>query len=103
MVLLDLLGRRNTLRVLWELSQSRSPLKFRALQVAAGTNPTVLNARLKELRAARLVNHGSEGYELTPEGRSLLHLILPLHQWAEAWASEQSLSRGRTRPSVTDD
>src|SRR6266480_959095 len=53
MALLDLLGRRMTLRVLWELSRSGEPLTFRALQGAADTNPALLNTRLKELRAAR--------------------------------------------------
>ncbi len=34
------------LRVLWELSKAQAPLTFRALQEAAETNPSVLNARL---------------------------------------------------------
>ncbi len=64
MALLDLLGRRMTLRILWELRDG--PLNFRALQEAAATNPSVLNARLAELREARLVEHGPDGYALTP-------------------------------------
>jgi DNA-binding HxlR family transcriptional regulator len=86
MALLDLLGRRMTLRILWELRDS--PLTFRALQEAAGTNPTVLNVRLKELREARLVAHEGDGYELTARGRQLLDRFLPLHAWAEDWARE---------------
>jgi hypothetical protein len=54
MALLDLLGRRMTLRILWELREDRR-LTFRALQEAAETNPSVLNARLAELRSAHLV------------------------------------------------
>ncbi len=88
MVLLDLLGRRKTLRILWDLSQASAPLKFRELQQAADTNPTVLNARLKELKAGRLVAHDGAGYELTSEGRALLGLIMPLHTWAEDWSSK---------------
>jgi len=84
MVLLDLLGRRMALRILWELRDKR--LTFRALQAAAGTNPSVLNARLAELREARLVDHAGDGYGLTSEGASLLETFLPLHTWAEAWA-----------------
>ncbi len=84
MALLDLLGRRMSLRILWELRERR--LTFRALQEAAGTNPSVLNARLAELREARLVEHGDEGYGLTPQGQSLLATFLPLHVWAEQWA-----------------
>jgi DNA-binding HxlR family transcriptional regulator len=84
MVLLDLLGRRMTLRVLWELRNRQ--LTFRALQEAAETNPSVLNLRLKELRTARLVDHGEKGYALSPLGKELLETFLPLHAWAEAWA-----------------
>jgi DNA-binding HxlR family transcriptional regulator len=91
MALLDLLGRRMTLRILWELRDG--PLTFRALQQAAATNPSVLNARLAELRDARLVEHGPDGYGLTPQGQSLLATFLPLHAWADDWA--KSLSRGR--------
>lgn len=85
MVLLDLLGRRMTLRVLWEL-RGDAPLTFRVLQEAAETNPSVLNARLAELRAAQLVVHAGGGYVLTPMGRELLTVLMPLHAWAGRWA-----------------
>lgn len=85
MVLLDLLGRRMALRMLWELRDGRR-LTFRALQAAAATNPGVLNGRLKELREARIVEHGTEGYALTVRGKELLELFLPLHAWADDWA-----------------
>ena len=87
MTLLDLLGRRMALRILWELARDSEPLTFRALQEAAQTNPSVLNARLKELRESRLVGHLGGGYQLTAEGRSLVALMLPLHEWAENWAA----------------
>lgn len=87
MALLDLLGRRMALRILWELANAAAPLTFRALQDAADTNPSVLNGRLKELRQARLVDHGPDGYRLSRTGRSLLAVILPLHAWADAWAA----------------
>jgi DNA-binding HxlR family transcriptional regulator len=86
MVLLDILGRKQSLRILWELSKAEKPLRFRELQDAAATNPTVLNARLGELRAAHLVCHEGEGYRLTGDGGSLLALLLPVHDWAEAWS-----------------
>jgi DNA-binding HxlR family transcriptional regulator len=85
MALLDLLGQRMTLRILWELREGRR-LTFRALQEAADTNPSVLNARLAELRSAHLVAHGADGYGLTPHGQSLLATFLPLHAWADRWA-----------------
>jgi DNA-binding HxlR family transcriptional regulator len=98
MALLDLLGRRMTLRILWELREKH--LTFRALQEAAATNPSVLNARLKELREARLVEHTAEGYALSPQGKALLETFLPLHTWADAWAKALATTRKpmRRRP-----
>ena len=89
MVLLDLLGRRWALRVLWELS--RRPLTFRELQSACGDiSPTVLNSRLAELREADIVSAGdATGYSLTPEGQNLLGEFIGLHNWAERWAKRQ--------------
>ena len=94
MALLDLLGRRMAGRILWELRDGS--LTFRALQEAAGTNPSVLNVRLKELREAEIVEHGPEGYGLTPHGKALLRLFLPLHVWAEDWA--KLFERGTPSP-----
>jgi DNA-binding HxlR family transcriptional regulator len=34
------------------------------------------------------VEHCGEGYRLTAEARSLVALIMPLHEWAEGWASK---------------
>jgi DNA-binding HxlR family transcriptional regulator len=84
MALFDLLGRRATLRVLWELRGGS--LTFRALVEAADTNPSVLNTRLAELREAGVVDHDGEGYALTADGTGLLERLAPLHAWAEAWA-----------------
>lgn len=88
MALLDLLGRRWSLRVLWELQAG--PLTFRALQAACdGVSPTVLQQRLKELRTARLVVHDSgRGYALTEAARRLQPSLMALHDWAEDWAKE---------------
>ncbi len=93
MVLLDLLGRRMTLRVLWELRDG--PLTFRALQEAAETNPSVLNTRLAELREAKLVLHEGEGYALTALGRELLAVFQPLYAWSEHWADAANCGRSR--------
>jgi DNA-binding HxlR family transcriptional regulator len=94
MALLDLLGRRMALRILWELRDRR--LTFRALQEAAETNPSVLNARLAELRAAHLIDHGADGYGLTPHGKDLLTTFLPLHAWADQWA--KTFAKARKTP-----
>jgi len=93
MVLLELLGRRMSLRILWELSQAEGRLTFRALTAAAETNPSVLNARLKDLRRADLVRHGRGGYELTQHGRALLKVFLPLYRWAGIWARREAPQR----------
>lgn len=86
MALLDLLGRRTTLRILWELS--RRELRFRPLQAAAETSPSVLNIRLAELREAGLVEKREEGYALSDQGRALAGHLLPLVAWSEDWAAD---------------
>jgi DNA-binding HxlR family transcriptional regulator len=90
MALLDLLGRRWALRVLWELR--KGPLTSRALrQACGGLSPTVLSARTKELRDAALVAlEEPHGYVLTPLGRELLGRFLPLVAWSERWAATTS-------------
>ena len=87
MVALDLLGRRMTLRILWELRAA--PLTFRALQDACQTNPSVLNKRLGELRDVCLIDHAEGGYRLTPQGRTLNAALRPLSAWAAQWADDR--------------
>jgi DNA-binding HxlR family transcriptional regulator len=85
MALLDLLGRRWALRVIWELRDQA--LTFRELQRRCGAiSSSVLNERLGELRAAGVLESGDGGYALTSEGRHLLELYPPLQAWAERWA-----------------
>jgi DNA-binding HxlR family transcriptional regulator len=85
MRLLDLLGRRWTLRIVWELREE--PKRFRDLQDRIGASPTIVNTRLAELREAKLVElDEAVGYRLTALGRELLQLFLPLHTWSEKWA-----------------
>ena len=94
MVLLDLLGRRWVLRLVWELRDE--PKRFRELQDAIGASPTIVNGRLAELREARLVELDDEvGFRLTPLGRELLRLFLPLHLWAEKWARVRTTAARR--------
>jgi DNA-binding HxlR family transcriptional regulator len=85
MMLLDLLGRRWVLRLIWELREQ--PKRFRELQDLIGASPTIVNGRLAELREAKLVELDPDsGYRLTPLGQELLRLFLPLHVWSEKWA-----------------
>ena len=91
MVLLDLLGRRWALRIVWELRDERS-LTSRALRAACDeASPTVLQARLSELREAGLVELlAGDGYRLTPLGRELMQSILPLQHFAERWSRRKT-------------
>ncbi|HYZ79940.1 MAG TPA: helix-turn-helix domain-containing protein [Solirubrobacteraceae bacterium] len=93
MALLDLLGRRWALRVLWELRSGES-LTFRALQARCSeVSSSVLNDRLRELRSAGIVvNEPGRGYSLTPEGTRLLEDLAPLDAWAKRWARRSARS-----------
>lgn len=86
MVVLDMLGRRGALRMLWELRDD--PLTFRALQTACDSNPGSLNTRLKELRGLGIVDHDAGGYRLTNHGRGLIEALRPLQAWADDWAAD---------------
>lgn len=85
MVLLDTLGRRGSLRILWELRGD--PLTFRALQSACSSNPSLVNTRLTELRALSIVAHEPGGYRLTESGRALLDTLHSLQDWSDTWLS----------------
>lgn len=88
MAMFDLLGRRWSMGVLWTLSE-RGPSSFRALQAACDTiSPGVLNTRLKELRAAKLVALGDEGYHVTELGLRVYEALLPLSRVSKDWAVE---------------
>ncbi len=87
MRLFDVLGRRWSLRILWELRGE--PLTFRGLQEACGDlSPSSLNQRLAELKKLSVVQSGESGYQLTDEGRALAEQLLGLHQWAEKYLAE---------------
>ncbi|HUL66723.1 MAG TPA: helix-turn-helix domain-containing protein [Burkholderiaceae bacterium] len=87
MALLDLLGRRWTLRLLWELRGARVAT-FRALRADLDdVSPSILNARLQDLRAAGLLERGGDGYFLTGSGTELLAVLVPLGRWADRWAA----------------
>ncbi len=86
MVLFDVLGKRWTLRILWELHKGKAA-SFRDLQSKCDdVSPTLLNSRLKDLRALNLVVLDDEGYTLTREGVSLSRKLAPLDAWANEWA-----------------
>jgi DNA-binding HxlR family transcriptional regulator len=83
MRVLDALGRRWALRILWELRSGART--FRALREACDdVSPSSLNQRLSELRALGVVERSEDGYALTPQGARLGRIVLELHRWAEA-------------------
>ncbi|MFI6318235.1 winged helix-turn-helix transcriptional regulator [Nonomuraea sp. NPDC050556] len=90
MALLDLLGRRWALRVLWELAQQPPPT-FRELQRRCdGISSSVLADRLAELTEARIVDRAETGYRLTEEGAELCKDVMRLERWANRWAERGS-------------
>lgn len=90
MALLDLLGRRWAMGVLWTLCEG-GPCTFRELQKRCEmTSPSVLNTRLKELRQAKLIDRSGEGYCATPLGQQLYELLKPLGKWSKTWAKEMT-------------
>ena len=98
MAALDLLGRRHALRALFELRDGA--LRFRELAERCGdVSPSVLNARLRELRESGLVEQdAAEGYRLTARGAELGDVLAPLIRWSEGWARGRSPGAPRSRP-----
>ena len=84
MVLLDALGERWALRILWELRDGH--LTFRALQERCdNVSPTSLNNRLKQLRELKIIDHFDGGYGYTEYGVTLSEQLIALSAWAEDW------------------
>lgn len=89
-LLLELLESRYALRVLWALKDGH-PQTFRLLQDSIGhITPNTLNTRIKELRAAGLLGHGSDGYIVTHLGADLLKRLNDLQAFAGKWVSTQA-------------
>ena len=84
MALFDLLGRTWALGILWNLRDS--PATFRELQIRCEhISPTLLNSRLKELKATLLVEKTGAGYALTHDGFAIFKLIEPMGAWSRTW------------------
>lgn len=93
MQVLEALGRRWALRILWELRAG--PQTFRALRAACDdVSPSSLNARLADLRALGAVELADDGYTLTASGRELGAILLELHAWAERAVRSGGGNRG---------
>lgn len=88
--LLALLESRYAMRVLWALKDGH-PQTFRLLQDSIGNiTPNTLNTRIKELRAAGLMGHGSDGYNVTTLGTDLLKRLNDLQAFAGKWSVSQT-------------
>ena len=88
--LLGLLESRYAIRVLWALKDGHAQT-FRLLQDSVGSiTPNTLNTRIKELRAAGLLTHGTDGYVVTPTGADLLKRLAELPAFAAKWAATQA-------------
>ena len=88
--LLELLESRYAIRVLWALKDGH-PQTFRLLQDSVGSiTPNTLNTLIKELRAAGLLGHGSDGYNVTTLGADLLKRLNDLQAFAGKWAASQN-------------
>ncbi|MGI5128686.1 winged helix-turn-helix transcriptional regulator [Pseudonocardia sp. CA-107938] len=85
MAALDLLGRRWTLRLLWELQDG--PLGARAILArCTGLSSSVLYRRLRELEAAGIVaKDADDAYGLTAIGGEIGETIAPLNSWSKRW------------------
>lgn len=88
--LLGLLESRYAIRVLWALRDGHAQT-FRLLQDSVGgITPNTLNTRIKELREAGFVNHGGDGYIVTPSGSDLLKRLSDLPAFAAKWVANQA-------------
>jgi len=86
MAALDLLGRRWSLRIVWELLAR--PAGFRDLQSRCGDiSASVLSTRLHELGHAAIVETDAEGkWRLTRLGEELVDALGGLQAWSAKWA-----------------
>ncbi len=89
MAALDLLGRRWSLRLLWELRGG--PVGARALlERCDGLSSSVLYDRIRELTTGGLIDRDPDGaYRLTHLGADLGAALAPLDSWAKKWAQAQ--------------
>ncbi len=85
MAILDLLGRKWALGIIWNMSFE--PVKFRELQSRCQSiSPAILNSRIKDLREAGIIKRTLDGYILDKKGIELQQILKPLDKWSTDWA-----------------
>ncbi|SUD49071.1 Uncharacterized HTH-type transcriptional regulator ytcD [Nocardia otitidiscaviarum] len=86
LAVMDLVGQRWVLRVLWELEPG--PLGFLELRRRMGNcSSSMLSVRLQRLQSAgAVVKQTDRSYELTPAGRELATALEPLWAWSRRWS-----------------
>jgi|SRR5450631_920369 len=85
MAILDLLGRRWAMGVVWQLADG--PHSFTELQSRCDSiSPTILSTRIKDLAEAKIIERTLDGYQLTKIGRDLFTILEPFQGWAHKWA-----------------
>ena len=88
--LFSLLESRYAMRVLRALSDGH-PQTFRLLQDSVGgITPNTLNTRIKELREAGFLDHGSDGYIVTASGQDLLKRLSDIQAFATRWSAARA-------------
>jgi DNA-binding HxlR family transcriptional regulator len=81
-VVLDQLGRRWSLRLVWELR--RDVVSFSELRERTGMSPSMLTTRLRELEALGIVERDdARRYRLSGNGRELARILYEINRWAE--------------------
>ncbi len=87
MAVLDLLGRRWALRIVWELRNG--PLGARRLlERCDGLSSSVLYQRLRELHEAGVLRRDGPRWALTTLGADLGTALAPLDTWSRRWARQ---------------
>ncbi len=80
--ILELLGRRWALRLVWELR--RDSVGFAELRRRTGISSSVLSTRLRDLEAAGVLEPArGRRYRLSAAGRELVRVLFALNRWAE--------------------
>jgi DNA-binding HxlR family transcriptional regulator len=81
-VALDQLGKRWSLRLVWELR--RDTLSFSELRERSEISPSMLTTRLKDLEGLGIIERdGARRYRLSGDGRELARILYELNRWAE--------------------